>query len=456
MWKLTWPALTAGISILAGAAFLAGVASGYGSPAKVASGYGPPAQAALTAETFHGCLSNDRITGVTLDSAVTCQHGSVPVEWRGPAGSTLPSPTVTATRSATVATFYGCLYNGWVTNVALDSAQTCEHGSSPIHWRGPGGTLPSPSPTATTSAPSTTPASVPTSPSLAPTSPSLAPTSPAPSTSSPAPSTSTEDCPAGSPTSAPGCGEYNFGPDTSGYLPGFAADITPASDLDGSYANLLTIDQNGWSGGQGEQDLTASSFDNWSVTATDTDPSDAPGEVLTGPEASYDYDNLDAPPNYLPPAEYDLNNITSLTSNYSETMPASNLNYLAESDYDIWLNNWDTEVMIWVDNHQGANVFANSGDTEVGTYTLGGQSYTLWDNGTGINGFYIFSLNGGNQPTGTVDIHAILEQLVTLGEIPAASPLTEIAFGWEISSTYGVPMTFTMNNFTIDFNGLGN
>ena len=245
----------------------------------------------------------------------------------------------------------------------------------------------------------------------------------------------TASCPADASTSSPGCGSWDAGP-SSGQAPGFAAGQQ-------SSQNFLGVNQDGWSGGQGPQVLTASSFQNWSVTATDTDPSNSPGQVLTYPDASYNYYQLGSPE----PSAYDLNNITSLTSDYTEQMPPASESYLAEAAYDIWLNDFNVEVMVWVDNHQGANIFANSGDTEVGTYTLGGQSFTLWTNGSG---FYIFSLNGGNQPSGTVNLKAVLQQLVTLKDIPANSSITEIPFGWEVSSTYGKPMTFSMSRFDVD------
>ena len=54
--------------------------------------------------------------------------------------------------------------------------------------------------------------------------------------------------------------------------------------------------------------LTASSFQNWSVTATDTDPSNAPGEVLTYPSASVNYYQTDTGKGLS--AQYNLNNIT--------------------------------------------------------------------------------------------------------------------------------------------------
>ena len=44
---------------------------------------------------------------------------------------------------------------------------------------------------------------------------------------------------------------------------------------------------------------------------------------------------------------------------------------------------------------------------------------------------------------------ALGEALVSLGEIPATSPLTQIPFGWEISDTGGKPVTFSISRFDV-------
>jgi hypothetical protein len=44
----------------------------------------------------------------------------------------------------------------------------------------------------------------------------------------------------------------------------------------------------------------------------------------------------------------------------------------------------------------------------------------------------------------------MLETLVSLGEIPATSPLTQIPFGWEISDTGGKPVTFSLSRFDVN------
>ena len=253
----------------------------------------------------------------------------------------------------------------------------------------------------------------------------------------------TASCRADGSASASGCGSWDAGP-SSGQAPGFAAGQQ-------SYPNLLGVNQDPWSGGQGPQVLRASSFQDWSVTATDTDPSNAPGEVLTYPDASFNYYRLNTTASgyNAPPAQYDLNKITSLTSDFTESMPQLR-DLDAEAAYDMWLNNWTTEVMVWVDTSPSKDRnLADDGMTKVGTYTYGGQNFALWRSGRGITGFYVFLLDH-NETSGKVDLKAMLETTVSLGYIPATSPLTQIPFGWEVSDTGGKPVTFSMSRFDVN------
>jgi hypothetical protein len=301
-----------------------------------------------------------------------------------------------------------------------------------------------PRPTPTRSAPST-PAR--TTPIPAPSTTRPAPTQ-APTTQPPRPAgvAFSATCASHASSSASGCGSWNAGP-SSGQAPGFVAGQQSSS-------NFLEVNQDPWTGSQGQQTINAYSFQDWSVTATDTDPSNAPGEVLTYPDASFNYNEVDtAASGYNdPPAAYDLNNITSLTSDFAESMP--DLSYLnAEAAYDIWLNNWDTEVMVWVDTSPAKDRnLADDGDTKMGTYTFDGQTFSLWSNGTGIDGYYVFLLNH-NETSGTVDLKAMLETLVSLNQIPADSPLTEIPFGWEVSDTGGKPVTLSLSKFDVNLQG---
>ncbi len=348
---------------------------------------------------------------------------------RGPATLNLAGAQGGASGQTT--TVHACLAAGKLTHVSM-ATPNCPANSVPVQWSVQSGPAVSASPQPS-SAPSATsaPAADPTTPAQAP---SQAPAGGAAFVAS---------CPAHGSTSASGCGSWDAGA-SSGQAPGFAAGQQ-------SSPNLLGVNQDPWTGGQGPQVLTASSFQDWSVTATDTDPSNASGEVLTYPDASFNYYEVNtAASGYdAPPAQYDLNNITSLTSDFTESMPQlSDLD--AEAAYDMWLNNWQTEVMVWVDTSPGKDRnLADDGMTKAGTYTYGGQNFALWHSGSGITGFYVFLLDH-NETSGTVDLKAMLETMVSLGYIPAASPLTQIPFGWEISDTGGKPVTFSMSKFDVN------
>ncbi len=371
-------------------------------------------------------------TAVTSVSAVADSGGPAPTvtgAWSAPGTSAAPGagPGATTSQSATTPP----AATGSVPATQAPAQAPSRLGGTPplTAPTTPAGTSPSAAPAPPTGArPPTTPA---------------APTGTRPPTAPVAGAAFTASCPDHASSDAPGCGSWDAGA-ASGQAPGFAAGQQ-------SSPNLLGVNQDPWSGSQGSQVLAAASFDHWSVTATDTDPANAPGEVLTYPNASFNYYQLfTAGSGYTaPPAQYDLTNITSLTSDFTESMPQlSGLD--AEAAYDLWLNNWKTEVMVWVDTSPAEDRnLADEGMTDVGTYSYGGQNFTLWRSGSGITGFYVFLLDH-NETSGTVDLKAMLETLVSLGYIPAASSLTQIPFGWEVSDTGGKPVTFTLSRFDVN------
>src|SRR5260370_23763135 len=70
----------------------------------------------------------------------------------------------------------------------------------------------------------------------------------------------------------------------------------------------------------------------------------------------------------------------SITSDLTETMnPQAGTD--AEATYDIWLSNTSgpNEIMIWVDNAGRGN----GGARQIGTATIGGQAFTIYQYGGG-------------------------------------------------------------------------
>lgn len=129
---------------------------------------------------------------------------------------------------------------------------------------------------------------------------------------------------------------------------------------------------------------------------------------------------------------------------------------IGEAAYDIWLNDWNDEVMIQTD-FVGDSLRPRcdvTGDV-IATVPFGGsngvpvRSWKLCQFGSEL----IWQLpTGTNDETGSVDIMAMLRWLETNGNgkyLPANSSLTALSFGFEICSTGGQDVTFQLNNFTL-------
>jgi hypothetical protein len=77
------------------------------------------------------------------------------------------------------------------------------------------------------------------------------------------------------------------------------------------------------------------------------------------------------------------------------------------------------------------------------------EKWQLWQDGSGINGYYAFVLQGNQQNSGIVHILSALRILVGRGDIPADTSVTDLQFGWEICSTGNVPLHFTVDNYAV-------
>jgi hypothetical protein len=142
-----------------------------------------------------------------------------------------------------------------------------------------------------------------------------------------------------------------------------------------------------------------------------------------------------------------LSTYTSMTSSFTENMNATS-STVGEAAWDIWLNNWNYEIMIWVDNY-GQDI-ANSGDVLLGTTSIGGQTWDVYRNGPLGSGEELIVALDHNEQTGTVDIMSTLNYLSQHGWLPASPTLTSVDFGAEFASTGGKNETFQVSNYTIN------
>jgi hypothetical protein len=193
------------------------------------------------------------------------------------------------------------------------------------------------------------------------------------------------------------------------------------------------VNNNRWSDDAGPQTIWADSYRHWGVSSKQASTTD----VKVYPDVELPYYNTWAT---IP----SLRNLAYLRSGFQQYMPPAKDKYIAEAAYDIWLNDWNTEVMLWVDNH--GQVPAGK---VVGTYVIYGEKWKLWQDGSGASGYYAFVLQGKQQNSGTVHILSALRILAGRGNIPANSTVTDLQFGWEICSTGNVPLHFTVSNYRV-------
>jgi len=147
-----------------------------------------------------------------------------------------------------------------------------------------------------------------------------------------------------------------------------------------------------------------------------------------------------------------LGNASELVSTFTEAMPTT-AGTIGEAAYDIWLNDWNTEVMIWVDNQHQTFY-----QPLLGTATFGGQQFRIYmDHGVSHgypSGPFFFVLQH-NETHGTIDILAVFQWLERAGYLSAAKDtLTAVDFGWEICSTNGVPENFNISHYTLTAKGI--
>jgi hypothetical protein len=98
--------------------------------------------------------------------------------------------------------------------------------------------------------------------------------------------------------------------------------------------------------------------------------------------------------------------------------------------------------MIWTVN-QGQRP---AGSVVATGLEFGGQRWALW--ATGDNHVVSF-VPATNMASGTVNIRAMLDYLISHGRVPGNSTLGQIAYGVEIVSTNGVPATFNFTEFSL-------
>jgi hypothetical protein len=201
------------------------------------------------------------------------------------------------------------------------------------------------------------------------------------------------------------------------------------------------VDQNEWGQISGEtQTLYANSPGDWMVT--NKTPANSSGSVTT-------YPNTGAPFNEQPLSKFPV-----MIGSFSESMPHT-AGTSAWATYDNWFDDWNYEVMI-------QNDFVGNGPCDYhAVVTFGGSNGVpaqLWGLCTyGSELIWKLAAPGStagsngtvNESSGSVDIKAMIMWLVNNGYMTANPTVTNISYGWEISSTNNTPQNFIVSSYSL-------
>lgn len=175
----------------------------------------------------------------------------------------------------------------------------------------------------------------------------------------------------------------------------------------------------------GPQTIWAHSFHNWGVESRQASTT----SVKVYPSVQKNYRNRP------------YTSLKSLTSTFTESMPPASSNFIAEAAYDIWLNNFNIEVMMWVDNHRQVPA-----GHVIATVDIFGQKFRVWQSGHDL---FSFALVGKRETSGKVHLLSALRWLVNHGLLSRSVTLRQVDFGWEIASTHGAPMDFIVTRYSL-------
>ena len=178
----------------------------------------------------------------------------------------------------------------------------------------------------------------------------------------------------------------------------------------------------------GPQTIWAYSYQHWGVQSNQPNST----SVKTYPCVQRNYSNPR------------LSSVTRLLSTFTQSMPPTAASYDAEAAYDLWLDKYHTEVMVWVDNH---------GQTPAGDVVdqadISGRSYDVYQAGPHM---FSFVISGRAETSGHVNLLTALQWLMHRHYLTGSEVLTQVNFGWEIASTGGVPMDFTLTKYSLSAN----
>jgi hypothetical protein len=156
------------------------------------------------------------------------------------------------------------------------------------------------------------------------------------------------------------------------------------------------------------------------------------GQVETYPNTEYDVGGRESP------STKPISGWNSITSTFSEAYPSAGG---WDAAYDLWLNNWSTEIMIWNQWAGSQSFWPNKATISL---TLDGVGYKFINNGGELMFFRDTQVSSGS-----VDILAAFNWLVSQGIVKATDVPTQLEYGVEVCYTSGAE-TFPMTGLSFN------
>jgi hypothetical protein len=197
------------------------------------------------------------------------------------------------------------------------------------------------------------------------------------------------------------------------------------------------VNNNIWNTGEaGPQTIYACAYNSWYIV------SNQPGSGTD--------DSVKAYADTQKHVNIPLSTMTTIPTTFDVTTPSGGGAVTPNSKqwnaaFDLWLDNFGTEVMVWNNWTMNWQYWYNNYNGVVAN--IDGVNYNAYTNGSG--GLWFIRQSVTNK--GSVDLASVLRWAVNKGWLKNTQVLNEIEYGFEVSYT-GTPTTFTLNNYTVTTN----
>jgi hypothetical protein len=193
------------------------------------------------------------------------------------------------------------------------------------------------------------------------------------------------------------------------------------------------VNNNVWNSAGGPQTIYADAYNRWHISTNQ------PG---TGTD-----DSVKSYPDTQKHVSIPLATPTSIPSTFDVTTPSPGGVVTPNSPqwnaaYDLWLDNFGTEVMVWNNWTMNWQYWFNTYHGEI--VVIDGVTYAAYTNGNG--GIWFIRQTVTN--TGSVDLGSLLQWAVGRGWLRNTQTLGEIEYGFEVAYT-GAPTTFALNDYSV-------